>query len=548
MSAYRYSEWDGTQGSFNLDADELMEKLGKNLLSHGDLSQALRLIQRGGLSDNQGRRLPSIQDLLQQLRQKRQSHLSRYRLGSIMDEIRQKLDNALKTERQGIQRRLDGAEARAGAGELDADLMNRLLKNIERQAARSLEKLDSLPRDVGGRIKELSQYEFMDEDARRQFQELMDMLKRNAMQSYGRELVRKIKDMDARTLAAIRNMVEALNQMLEQRLRGEQPGFEQFMEQYGRYFGEQPPESFDELIERLQEQIAQARSLLDSLSPEDREALMKTLDSALDRGTKYELAQMAMNLEALYPSERLHKEYRFFGEEPISYTEALRLMDTLQKMDRLEAQLRDFQYNRSVDEVDGQLVKELMGNEAAADIDKLRNITRTLEEAGYIYWRNERYELTPRGMRKIGQKALEDIYAQLRKDRVGGHNMKLKAAVGERTDETRRYEFGDDLNIDLEKTIMNSVYRNSQKPPLKLSPEDFEIFKTEGLTQSATVLMLDLSLSMPMHGNFEAAKRVAIALNGLIRTQYPKDRLYIIGFSSYARQVKQEDLFSMGWD
>ena len=156
--------------------------------------------------------------------------------------------------------------------------------------------------------------------------------------------------------------------------------------------------------------------------------------------------------------------------------------------------------------------------------------------------------MTPRGMRKIGQKALEDIFAQLRKDRVGGHNLSSRGAGGERIDETKKYEFGDDFQVHLQKTIMNSIYREPRRPPIKLSTDDFEVYRTEELTRSATVLMLDLSLSMPMRGNFEAAKRVAIALDGLIRSQYPKDSLYIVGFSSYARQIKKEDLAYMGWD
>ena len=550
MSIYRYSEWDGSQDLFDLDADELMDELGRNLMSYGDLSYALRLMQRGGIRDSQGRKLPGLQELLQRLRQRKQDQLEKYKLSSVIDEIRQRLDNILKTERQGIQRRLDEARQKAGesTGELSPEMQQRLLETVEDMAAQNLKKLDELPPDIGGRIRELAQYDFMDEEARRQFQELMDMLKRHAMESYGRDLVQKFKDVDAGTLARIRHLVEALNQMLEQRRRGQEPDFDRFMKQFGDYFGPQPPQNLDELMERLQSQIAQAQSLLDSLSPEDREALEDVLQSMLDEGTQYELAKLAANLEALYPSDRLRKQYPFSGEESISYTEALKLMEMLQKMDKLEAQLRDSQYSRSLDVVNEQLLRELLGDEAAEELERLRNIARILEEAGYIRWKDSRYELTPRGMRKIGQKALEDIFAQLRKDRVGGHNLSSRGAGGERIDETKKYEFGDDFQVHLQKTIMNSIYREPRRPPIKLSTDDFEVYRTEELTRSATVLMLDLSLSMPMRGNFEAAKRVAIALDGLIRSQYPKDSLYIVGFSSYARQIKKEDLSYMGWD
>jgi len=550
MSIYRYSEWDGSQDLFDLDADELMDELGRNLMSYGDLSYALRLMQRGGIRDSQGRKLPGLQELLQQLRQKKQGQLEKYKLSSVIDEIRQRLDNILKTERQGIQRRLDEVRQKAGesTGELSPEMQQQLLETVEDMAAQNLKKLDELPPDIGGRIRELAKYDFMDEEARRQFQELMDMLKRHAMESYGRDLVQKFKDVDAGTLARIRHLVEALNQMLEQRRRGQEPDFDRFMEQFGDYFGPQPPQNLDELMERLQSQIAQAQSLLDSLSPEDREALEDVLQSMLDEGTQYELAKLAANLEALYPSDRLRKQYPFSGEESISYTEALKLMEMLQKMDKLEAQLRDSQYSRSLDVVNEQLLRELLGDEAAEELERLRNIARILEEAGYIRWKDSRYELTPRGMRKIGQKALEDIFTQLRKDRVGGHNLSSRGAGGERIDETKKYEFGDDFQVHLQKTIMNSIYREPRRPPIKLSTDDFEVYRTEELTRSATVLMLDLSLSMPMRGNFEAAKRVAIALDGLIRSQYPKDSLYIVGFSSYARQIKKEDLAYMGWD
>jgi len=550
MTIYRYSEWDGTQNLFELDKDELMDELAHNLMYDGNLSYALWKMQRLGIRGSDGRRLPGIQNLLQRLRQRKQGQLDKYKLSSVLDEIRQKLDNILKTERQGIQRRLD--EARQKAEEdtpgVSPEMGQKLLETVRDVAEQNLAKLDSLPSDIGGQIKELTQYDFMDEEARRQFQELIDMLKKHAMASYARDLTQQLKDMDATSLANIRHLVEAINQMLEQRMRGEEPDFDSVMQQFGDFFGPQPPQSLDELIERMQSQIAQAQSLLDSLSPEDRQALEDLMQSMLDEATQYELAKMAANLEALSPSEKLPRNYPFSGEESISYMEALRLMEMLQDMDKLEAQLRNAQFNHSLDSVDEQMVRELIGDEAAEELERLRNITRTLEEAGYIRRKGNRYELTPRGIRKIGQKALSDVFAQLRKDQPGQHNINVKGASSERIDETKQYEFGDAFQLHLEKTLMNALHRETQPPPLKLSLEDFEVFKSEQLTRSATVLMLDLSLSMPMRGNFQAAKQVAIALDGLIRSQYPKDSLYIIGFSSYARQIRKDELAYMGWD
>ncbi len=547
---HRYSEWDGSQNLFDPDADGLMDELAQSLLSHGDLSYVLRQMQREGVSDRQGRRLPGIQELLQRLYQKKQSQLEKYKLSAVIDELHQQLDEILKAERRGIQNRLDEATQKAqdNAGGLDPEVQQKLLKTVEDMAAQHSAKLDGLSPDIGGQIKELMEYDFMDPSAGRQFQELMEKLKKHAMGSYARDLTQKVKDMDAATLAGIRHMLEALNQMLEQRLRGEEPDFDSFMEQFGDSFGPNRPQNLDELVEHLQNQAAQAQSLLDSLPSEDREALEKLLQSVLDDGTQYELAKLSANLETLQPSDRLRRQYPFSGEEPISYTEALKLMEMLQKMDKLEAQLKEAQYNRSLDVVDEQMLRELVGKEAAEELAKLRSISRILEEAGYIRSKEGKYELTPRGMRKIGQKALEDIFAQLRRDRVGGHDIILTGSGGERIDDTKKYEFSDEFQVHLQKTLMNSLYRQPQTPPVKLEVEDFEIYRMEDLTRSATVLMLDLSLSMPMRGNFEAAKRVAIALDSLIRSQYPNDSLQIVGFSSYARKIKKEDLSYMGWD
>ncbi|MBI4296156.1 MAG: VWA domain-containing protein [Chloroflexi bacterium] len=544
MRRYRYSEWDGSQDRPDVDAEKLIDELGRNLMSDGDLSQILNRMQQRGVRDGQGRWMPSIQDLIQRLRQRRQSQLDKYDLGSMVDEIRQKLENILKTEREGIQRRLDEAREKANqnADKLSPEEQKSLLKAVEDMAARNLQKLDDLPPDIGGQVKELSDYNFMDEDARRQFQELMDMLKKHAMESYGQQLMQNVRNLDPAALNAMKEMFKALNQMLEQRMRGEEPDFEGFMQQFGGYFGPNPPQNLDELIERLQNQIAQAQSILDSLSPKDREALQDMLRSALDDETQYELAKLAANLDTLFPTDDLRRQYPFAGEESISFSEAMKLMEKLQDMDKLEKQLKDSQYSRSLDDIDEKLLKELLGDEAAADLEKLRDLTRALEAAGYIRRKDGRWELTPRGIRRIGEKALHDIFAQLRKDRIGGHNLKLKGAGGEKLEETRKYEAGDDFDIDLQKTLMNAICRETQAPPLKLNVDDFEIFRREGLTRTAVVIMLDMSLSMFLNGYFDAAKRTAIALDALMRSQYPKDTLHIIGFSRYAREIKIKDL------
>ncbi len=104
----------------------------------------------------------------------------------------------------------------------------------------------------------------------------------------------------------------------------------------------------------------------------------------LDESTKYEMAKMMANMESLYPGWLDPQSYNFSGQESLSYSEALKLMEHLQKMDRLEEQFQDSRHDDSLDEIDEKLVKELLGDSAAEELKRMREITKMLEEAGYI--------------------------------------------------------------------------------------------------------------------------------------------------------------------
>ncbi len=120
-----------------------------------------------------------------------------------------------------------------------------------------------------------------------------------------------------------------------------------------------------------------------------------------------------------------------------------------------------------------------------------------------------------------------------------GHHQADPTGVGhERAYETKAYEFGDPFNLNIERTVRNALQRSGGGTPVRLVPDDFEVERTETLTRTSTVLMIDLSLSMPMRDNFLAAKKVAMALHSLISTQYPRDYLGLVGFSEVARELK----------
>ncbi len=552
MAVYRYSHWDGSQEVFPLDEEDLMEQLADQMMAQGDVSSALRNIVQRGVQGRQGQRVPGLQQLLQQLRERRKETTDQYDLGSILDHLREQLQEIVNLERQGIQRRLEEVRERyrqlQEAGKA-TDLEQQLLHQMERRAGRHQEFLDQLAPDAAGQVRQLQGYEFMDQEARERFDQLLQSLQRQVLNSHLEQLSQGLKGLTPQDLEASRELLQDINRMLEQRLQGGTPDFQGFLDKWGPLLGPNPPASLDELLEQIRQQSAQMESLLQSLSPQERRELQDLLNSVLrDPELREELARLAANLERLLPMGALRRQYPFQGEEPLTLQEAMGVMDQLQQMDELERQFRRAQHDASLADVDEGAVRELLGDEAARELRHLKHLAEALEEAGYIRRIGGKFEMTPKGMRKIGQKALQEIFAVIRKSRAGSHTTQAMGPGSEPTEATKPYEYGDPFHPHLQRTLMNAIARGGGGVPVRLSPQDFEVHRMEEVAHASTVLMVDLSLSMAMRGNFLAAKKVALALDNLIRTQFPRDALYIVGFSTYAREVKPDNLAYLSWD
>ena len=421
-----------------------------------------------------------------------------------------------------------------------------MLKNI---VERKRNFLEGLPNDVGSQMKDLQNYEFMNPESATEFQELMDMLKQAMTETFFKDLTSQIDNMTPEDMERMKRMIRDLNQMIQERMQGGEPDFDAFMQQYGDLFGPNPPQNLDELVEHMQRQMAQMQNLLDSLPADMRQQLQNLLmEKIADPELRDEMANLASNLEYLSPQRDLRNQYPFRGDEEIDLSEAMQLMERMQDMDEIERQLERTQYGGDIDEIDAEKLQEMLGDEARETLDQLKQFLEVLEEAGYIRRRGNNWELTPRGTRKMGQKALGEIYAQLKKQNTGKHKVVDPGLGIDRSDDSKPYEFGDPFHLHLEKTIMNAVTRDGAQLPVQLGKDDFEVWKSERLTQTATVLMVDLSWSMALRGSFQAAKKVAMALQNLISTQFARDSLYIIGFSAYARELKPEQLPYVRWD
>ena len=610
---YRYSLWDGTQEVAPLDPDQVLDNLTDDLMNFGDLQHALRNLLQRGMRNPDGERTQGLRDLLQQLRQQRRQQLDRFDLSSVFDQLREQLDEILGMEHSTIDQKLrdagvppesgadeedqendegggsppateqaDGPQAgqprdagepgsrqrgqrgsqpsqgsQSEAGQPQAggqqgsgeDTPNEFAEMLRTIANRKQDFLRELPEDTAGQVRKLQDYEFMDPDAQAKFNELVDSLRKAMMDTFFKDLSGQIANMSPEDLERMKNMTNDLNQMLQDKMAGNEPDFDGFMQQYGDLFGDNPPQSLDELIAQMQHQMGQMESLLGSLPGDMRQQLQDLLSDKIgDPAFQQGMNDLARNLEYLYPMRDLKNQYPFRGEEQLDLDAAMQLMGQMQSIDEVERQLERTQYGGEIDDIDADQLEELLGPEARETLDELRKFLEILEEAGYVRKKGSGWELTPRGTRKIGQRALVELYAQLKADSFGKHEVHESGQGGERTDDTKKYEFGDAFHLDIKKTMMNSMHREGPGTPINLRPDDFEVARSELVTETATVIMLDLSWSMALRGSFQAAKKVALALNNLISSQFQRDSLYIIGFSAYARELKPEDLPYVRWD
>jgi uncharacterized protein with von Willebrand factor type A (vWA) domain len=547
----RYSRWDGTQRVPDLEADEILHAISDDLMSEGDLAEALRrLMERGWRSGDPTRPdMAGLQDLMERLARRREELRERYDLGDVLGDIRRELEDIVADERAGVERRLQNAAQDAP----DADTA----KVAQDLAARRLDRLDALPHDVGDRIRDLREYDFLEPDARQRFDELVEKLSKQVLDQFVSGMSDAIRSMTPEDLAANRDMVRDLNELIRERIGGNEPDVREFLAKHGQFFP--GAQTFDDIIDQLAQRMAAMQSLMRSLSPEQRAELESMMEALLrDDRLLIDLAQLASNLDLLLPGG-LGDRVRFSGEESLSLDGALSQIARLQSMERLEDSLMDVESPGDLASIDRDEVRDLMGDDAVRDLDALDDLARRLEEAGYLTRDGERLELTPRGTRKIGQQVLDDLFARLKRDAFGGHRIDRHGRGGEREETTKQYEFGDPFHLDLKGTLTNAMLREENAPTIRaarasagdravhLTPEDFEVYRSEQVTRTATVLLVDMSRSMLLRGCFLAAKKVAVALDTLIRTQYPRDHLSVIGFAYYAREIRPGALAELTW-
>ena len=172
----------------------------------------------------------------------------------------------------------------------------------------------------------------------------------------------------------------------------------------------------------MADQMSQMQSLMNNLSPEMAKELQEALDAAMgDPELSQELSDFSQLMNELKPELMGNQNYPFSGEDSLSLEEAMKIMEELQRIEESQVQLESAQRNGDLDAVNEERLSELLGEATRKDFEQLKDLQKELEESGYIKQNGEKLELTPKGIRKIGEKALRDIFSKLRNASIGSH-------------------------------------------------------------------------------------------------------------------------------
>lgn len=291
---------------------------------------------------------------------------------------------------------------------------------------------------------------------------------------------------------------------------------------------------------------ARRRQLLESLSPRLSDALERLRDyQALDSDARQALEDLQDDRDDIAAFEKFSRRYGdwFQGQRALSFEEALELMNEMTRWQELE----DHLLSGDFDGIDPEALRELLGSEALNSLQFLQTMQSMLMQAGFLTQREGRMHLSPKGVRKVGELALREIYQGLLKDKSGSHGTDHRGMSQPKPEATRPYVYGDAMELDLVRTLKKALARGPAVP-LHLAPNDFEVFEMEHATTTSTVLLLDMSWSMSWEGRFAAAKKVALAMEHLVRSKYPRDYFGIVGFYTRAVELKLKDLPEASWN
>jgi uncharacterized protein with von Willebrand factor type A (vWA) domain len=534
MSA-RYGAWHGGPDPLEppFDIREALDEIGEDVLAGTSPRAALSRLMHRGADGRDG-----LDSLRRKARQRARQLRRSGQLDGTLQQVRELLDAALEEERQALFPDPDDAARMAEA------------------------ELDALPSDTARAVRQLSDYQWRSAHAREKYEQIQELLRSEVLDAQFAGMRDALQNATPEDLARIREMMAALNDMLDADARGEhtQEQFDEFMQQYGEFFPEQPA-NLEELIDSLARRAAAAQRLMDSLTPEQQGELSDLMAQALgNSGLAGEMSRLQQGLRSARPDLQWGGRERMDGDESLGYSDATGALAELADLDQLEEMLGQDYPGASLDDIDEELIERALGRSAVDDMDRLRQIERELRRQGYLERGSDGLKLTPRALRRLGATALRRVFAVLESRGRGSHDVRDAGAAGEITGASREWRFGDEQPLDVVRTVRNAVLRTAgsgTEPALDAAPdsrlvelasEDFEVVETERRSSAAIALLVDMSYSMELRGTWGEAKTTALALHALVTTKYPQDAIEIIGFSDYARVMSTGALVEHDWD
>ncbi|WP_314301280.1 VWA domain-containing protein [Kocuria palustris] len=531
MPAYRNSRYGRYRGGPDPlapppDLTEALDAIGRDVMEGYSPQDALREFLRRG-----GRGQRGLDDLSRRVNQRRRELLGKHSLGGTLDEVKSLLEQAVRLEREQLLR-----DARM-------DPTDRQLREMQ---------LGALPSSTAAAVSELADYDWASQQARQTYEQIKDKLGREVLDQRFAGMKQALKGATEEDRQAISQMLADLNELLAKHARGEDTpeDFEQFMEEHGEHFPEDP-QDIDELIDALAQRSAAAARMMNSMTPEQRQELMELSAQAFGSPQLMEqLSQLDANLQALRPGEDWSGSERFEGQEGLGLGDGTGVLQDIADLDALADQLSQSHQGAALDDIDLDALGRQLGQDAAVDARTLSELEKALRDSGLLHRGSDgALRLSPRAVRQLGRALLRDTAEQL-SGRPGSRDTRRTGASGELTGSTRAWQFGDLESWDVTRTITNAIQRTvgeggDPSRGMRLRVEDVEVQETEDRTQAAVALLVDTSFSMAAEGRWLPMKQTALALHHLISTRFRGDSLELISFGRWARTLDENELTAM---
>lgn len=259
------------------------------------------------------------------------------------------------------------------------------------------------------------------------------------------------------------------------------------------------------------------------------------------------------NLADKYEIDELASKYYFTGRENLSIEQALEIKEELEKIDKLLKQLEEARETAQIAIID---MDELQSFVEEGQLDDLKEVQQMIEsyiremaERQGLDYQAGKFEVTPKAYRIFQSKLLEHIFSNLEASRSGRHSVPVQGEGAVELPVSKPYEFGDSVTqMDIPQTFINALIRqqaSSPVPGIQLRSEDIEVHRTRNNPKCATVVVMDMSGSMRYDGQYINVKRMAFAIDGLIRSEYPGDFLSFVEMYSFAKVRRQSEIAGM---